>query len=87
MFMVRLSNISPSVFPTTEYFAAFKKNELGVPIVVQWIKNLTAMAWISAEAQVQSPAQYSGLKDLVLPRVPLWFNPWSGTIHMPQVQS
>ena len=29
----------------------------------QWVKNLTAVAQVAAEAQVKSPAQCSGLKD------------------------
>ena len=36
----------------------------GVPPVVQWIKNLTAVTWVTVEARVQSPAQCNGLKDL-----------------------
>ena len=31
--------------------------------MVQWVKNLTAVAQVAVEAQVQSPAQCSGLKD------------------------
>ena len=41
----------------------------GVPAVVQWVKNLTAVAQIAAEAQVQSPVWCSRLKD---PVFPLW---------------
>ena len=37
-----------------------------VPAVVQWVKKLTAAAWVVAEAQVRSPPQPSGLKELVL---------------------
>ena len=33
--------------------------------MVQWVKNLTAVAQVAEEAQVQSPAQCSGLKGLV----------------------
>ena len=36
----------------------------GVPTVAQWVKNLSAVARVSVEVQVPSPAQYSGLKDL-----------------------
>ena len=43
---------------------------LGVPAMVQWVKNLTAAAWVAEEAHVQSPAQRSGLRDPALP--PLW---------------
>lgn len=35
---------------------------MGVPThVVQWIKNPTANAWVTVEAQVQSPAWNNGL--------------------------
>ena len=34
--------------------------------MAQWVKNLTAVAWANAEAQVVSLAQCSGLKDLAL---------------------
>ena len=57
--------------------------------MIQWVKNPTAMAQITAEAQVQHPAQLSGLKDLVLPQLQhrsqlrLGFNPWPGYFHMP----
>ena len=37
---------------------------------MQWVKNLTAAARVAGRAQVQSPAQDSGLKDLVL--LQLW---------------
>ena len=32
----------------------------------QWVKNLTAVAWVTAEAWVQSPVLCSGLKDSAL---------------------
>ena len=38
----------------------------GVPTVVQRVKNLTAVAQITAAVWVQSLAQHSGLKDLAL---------------------
>ena len=38
--------------------------------MVQWVKNPTAAARVAGRAQVQSPAQDSGLKDLVL--LQLW---------------
>ena len=56
-----------------------------------WVKNLTAAAWADAEAQVRSPAQCTGLKDLVLLQLHhrlqlrLEFSPWPGNFHMPQV--
>ena len=65
---------------------------MGVPTVMQWVKNLTAVALVTAKAQVVSLAQCSGLKDLALPqlwhRLLLWlrFSPWLGNFHMPQVQ-
>ena len=40
---------------------------LGVPAVAQWVKNSTAVAWVTAEVQVLSLARHSGLKDLALP--------------------
>ena len=58
----------------------------GVP--VQWVKNLTAVAWVALEARVQSLAQHSGLKDLVLLQLQcrlqlrLRFSPWPGNFHM-----
>ena len=39
----------------------FRHTETGVPVLSQWVKNLTAAAQV---AGVQSPAQHSGLKDL-----------------------
>ena len=58
---------------------------LGVPIVLQWVKNPTAMAQVAAEAWVQSPAWYSRLKN---PLLQLWlrFNLWPRNFHMLQVQ-
>ena len=40
-------------------------NSLRVSDMVQWVKNLTAVAWVTVEARVQSPVRLSGLKDLV----------------------
>ena len=62
--------------------------QLGVPSVAQWVKNAAAVAWLAAEAWVQSPAQHCGLRDLVLlqlrRRSQLWlrFNPWPWNFHM-----
>ena len=40
------------------------KNRLvGIPAVVQWVKNLTVAAWITAEVQVRFLALHNGLKD------------------------
>ena len=60
--------------------------------MMQWVENLTAAAWVTAEVQVQSPAQCNGLKDPVLPQLwlglQLWlgFNPWPRNFHMPWVR-
>ena len=60
---------------------------LGVPTVVQWVKNTTAAAWVTA-----SLAWLSGLKDLALLllhlgwQLQLEFNPWPGIVHMLWVQ-
>jgi len=54
--------------------------------VAQCIKNLTAAAQVAIEAKVESMAQYSGLKDLVLPQLWLGFNPWARNFHMLWVQ-
>ena len=62
-----------------------RKNEFGVPAVVQWVKNLTAVAQVTEEVWVQSPTWHSVLKDPELPQ--LWgrsqlqlrFNLWPGT--------
>ena len=57
---------------------------LGVPAVVQWVKNPTASA-----LRVQSLAWRSGLKDPTLlqlwPILQLRFNPWPGNFHELQV--
>ena len=36
--------------------------------MVQWVKNLIALAEVAVEVQVPSPAGCSGLKDWVLPQ-------------------
>ena len=59
--------------------------------MVQWVKNLTAAAWVSAKVRVQPLAQRCGLKDLTLLlmwcRLPLrrGFSPWSQNLRMPWV--
>ena len=40
----------------------------GVPTVIQWVKNMTAAAWVAVEAPFQSQAQHSGLNDPALPQ-------------------
>lgn len=37
--------------------------------MAQWLKKLTAAAGVAAWVQVQSPAQFSGLKDSALPQL------------------
>ena len=44
--------------------------------MVQWVKDPTAAAPVSAETWVQSLAPCSRLKDPVLPQLQLIFNPW-----------
>ena len=39
---------------------------VGVPAVVRWIKNLTAVAQVAEEVWIQSPAWSSGLEDLLM---------------------
>ena len=53
-----------------------KKN--GVPAVVQWVKNLIVVAWVAAEACIQSPAWLNEFKDQALPQLRLRFHPWPG---------
>ena len=44
--------------------------------MVQWVKNLTAAAWVTLEVCIQSLAQYSGLKDLALLQLQHKLQPW-----------
>ena len=53
--------------------------------MAQWVKDLTVASQVTAKAQVRSPAQSSGLKDLALLQLWLKFNPWPGNFHMPWV--
>ena len=56
--------------------------------MAQWVKNLTTVAWVTAEVRVQFLSWHNGLKDLTL--LQLWhrlqlqigFNPWSWNFHM-----
>ena len=43
-----------------------KKKKVGVAAAVQWVKNPTEAACVTAETQIQSPVGQSGLKDPVL---------------------
>ena len=54
--------------------------------MVHQVKNPTAAAQVIADAQVQSLALSSGLKDLVWPQLQLGFKPWPGNFHEPRVQ-
>ena len=54
--------------------------------MVQWVKNPTAEAQVTAEVQVRSLAQSSGVKDLALLQLWLPFNPWPGNFHVRRVQ-
>ena len=40
--------------------------------MAQWVKNLTAAAWVAVEVQVRPQAWQSGLKDLALPEALAW---------------
>ena len=51
--------------------------------MVQWVKNPTTVAHVTAEEQAESQAWCSGLKDLGLAQALLRFNPWPGNFHMP----
>ena len=69
-----------------------KKASRGVPVVAKWVKNLTAGLQFTVEVRVQSLAQDSGLKDLLLPQLQcksqLWlrFHLWLGNFHILWVQ-
>ena len=51
-------------------FWDFMSQFSGVPAVVQWVKNPTAVARVAGAVEVWSPAPHSGLKDPPLPQ--LW---------------
>ena len=59
--------------------------------MIQWVKTLTAGAWVAEEVWVQPPAQHLGLKDPALPqlcdrpKLQLRFS-WPGNIHTPRVR-
>ena len=52
---------------------------LGVPAVAQWVKTLTAVAWVDVEARVRSLAQCIGLKAVAQIQFLAWH------FHMPQL--
>ena len=53
---------------------------------LQWVKNPTAAARVTTEAQVRSPARHSGLKDPALSQLQLGFNPRPRDFHVLRVQ-
>ena len=91
---VSLLKLSIFLFVSNVYIIAYGsifimaalKSLSGVPTVIQWAKNLTAVVQVTVEARVRSSTQHSGLKDLALPQLWLRFNPWLGNFHMPWVQ-
>ena len=52
---------------------------------MQWVKNPTAMTWVTTEVQVASLASEQWVKNPVLLHLQLGFNPWPGNFHMPWV--
>ena len=60
--------------------------------MAQWVKNLTAAAWVDVEVWIQSPAGYSALKEPEVPQlhnrlqIQLISDPWPGNFHITQVQ-
>lgn len=51
----------------------------GAPAVAQWVKDPTATAWVTIEAQVWSSAWCSGLKYLALPHLWCKLHLWVGS--------
>ena len=51
-----------SALLTINHRLVYSREVVGVPSVVEWVKNLTAAAQVTAEVQAWSSAQYSGLK-------------------------
>ena len=64
----KLTSWCSLVILTTRIYRLTSKFRTGVPAVAQWVKNLTAVARVDVEEQVQSPAWGSGLKNLALPQ-------------------
>ena len=68
------------------------KLKIGVPAMVQWVKNLILVAWVTVEVQVSSPAQQPGLKYPALSQLShrsqlqLRFSPWPMNFHVLQPQ-
>ena len=56
-----------------------------VPAIVLQVKNLTAAAWVVAEAQVRSSARCYGLKDPALPQLWVRCSSWPRNFCVPWV--
>ena len=70
---------------STSCWAARKENNnnnLEVPTMAKWVKNLTSVARVMVEVQVQSLALISELKEPSLSQLQLRFNSWPGNFHM-----
>lgn len=67
-----------------DYFSKSLKECLGVPAMVQWLKNPTAAARVAAEPWVQSPAQHSRLKNLGLGQLRQKSQLWPESDHRPR---
>ena len=65
--------------------AVLTKIILGVPAMVQWLKNLTAVAWVFEEVQVRSPTLCSGLKNPALPQLCCRLQLWLGSIPVDSI--
>ena len=69
----------------------FKKVDLGVSAVAQWVKNLTEAAQVTMKVWVKSPAQHSGVKYPLLLwlqlSLQLWlrFDLWPRNFHIPYI--
>ena len=50
------SKCEPKTYLYQNHQNVYLKSGLGVPAMPQWVKNLTAVAQVAAEAQVKSPA-------------------------------
>ena len=50
--------------------------------MAQWVKYLTAVAWVAVEVQVRFPAWYSGLKAPELVQMWLRFSCRPGIFHV-----
>ena len=55
-----------------------KHSSVKVPSLVQWVKNLTSVSWVTKEVWVCCLAWCSELKALVLPY--LWLGSWPGEL-------